>query len=69
MSAAAEGGPASERDSQPRPQAPAKPGMAPPEVFLYYWDSRDGPGFEGWWCSTVSSEPCTLNELTKMPGM
>jgi len=19
------------------------------EVFLYYWDSRDGPAFEGWW--------------------
>jgi len=18
-------------------------------LYLYYWDGRDGPGFEGWW--------------------
>lgn len=24
-------------------------GKPPPEVFLYYWDERDGPSFEGWW--------------------
>jgi len=19
------------------------------DVYMYYWDSRDGPSFEGWW--------------------
>ncbi|CAJ1416108.1 unnamed protein product [Effrenium voratum] len=27
-----------------------KPGVSDfVEVFLYYWDNRDGPNFEGWW--------------------
>lgn len=26
-----------------------KPGPDFVEVFMYYWDSRDGPSFEGWW--------------------
>ena len=28
---------------------PLRAGTAPPEVFVYYWDGRDGPSFEGWW--------------------
>jgi len=28
---------------------PPGPGQPSPEVFLYYWDSRDGPSYEGWW--------------------
>eukprot|EP00434_Breviolum_minutum_P013132 symbB.v1.2.011574.t1/scaffold781.1/size163279/8 len=31
-------------------QAPNKPGGGElVEVYLYYWDNRDGPNFEGWW--------------------
>lgn len=30
-------------------KAPLKPGATAPEVYLYYWDARDGPAFEGWW--------------------
>jgi len=25
------------------------PGASDNEVFLYYWDTRDGPDFSGWW--------------------
>lgn len=28
---------------------PVRAGTPPPEVFVYYWDGRDGPSFEGWW--------------------
>ncbi|CAE7217025.1 Setd4 [Symbiodinium sp. KB8] len=28
---------------------PVRPGTAPPEVYVYYWDGRDGSSFEGWW--------------------
>lgn len=30
-------------------KAAARMGMEAPEVFIYYWDGRDGPSFEGWW--------------------
>eukprot|EP00930_Biecheleria_cincta_P019186 TRINITY_DN14712_c0_g1_i1.p1 TRINITY_DN14712_c0_g1~~TRINITY_DN14712_c0_g1_i1.p1 ORF type:complete len:2123 (-),score=549.27 TRINITY_DN14712_c0_g1_i1:16-6384(-) len=26
-----------------------RPGMPAPEVFIYFWDGRDGSSFEGWW--------------------
>jgi len=25
------------------------PGQEAVDVFMYYWDNRDGPAFEGWW--------------------
>eukprot|EP00439_Symbiodinium_sp_Y106_P038839 s3666_g4.t1 len=33
---------------------PARPGTAPPEVYVYYWDGRDGASFEGWWFGKAS---------------
>lgn len=39
-------------DNHGRPfyqKAPYQPGAEPPEVFIYYWDERDGPNFNGWW--------------------
>eukprot|EP00931_Biecheleriopsis_adriatica_P073593 TRINITY_DN4784_c0_g1_i1.p1 TRINITY_DN4784_c0_g1~~TRINITY_DN4784_c0_g1_i1.p1 ORF type:complete len:2170 (+),score=703.41 TRINITY_DN4784_c0_g1_i1:46-6555(+) len=30
-------------------KTPARQGQAPPEVYIYFWDARDGPSFEGWW--------------------
>mmetsp|Transcript_35599 Transcript_35599/g.94158 ORF Transcript_35599/g.94158 Transcript_35599/m.94158 type:complete len:1976 (+) Transcript_35599:140-6067(+) len=39
------------------------------DVFLYYWDSRDGPAFEGWWFGnklggTQVWSHCTGSSLT-----
>jgi len=30
-------------------KTPEKPDPLFVEVFLYYWDGRDGPAYEGWW--------------------
>eukprot|EP00930_Biecheleria_cincta_P082352 TRINITY_DN72104_c0_g1_i1.p1 TRINITY_DN72104_c0_g1~~TRINITY_DN72104_c0_g1_i1.p1 ORF type:complete len:2124 (-),score=625.86 TRINITY_DN72104_c0_g1_i1:161-6175(-) len=39
-------------DNHGRPfyqKVPPKAGVPPPEVFIYYWDERDGESFSGWW--------------------
>lgn len=28
---------------------PSRAGAPAPEVYVYYWDGRDGTSFEGWW--------------------